>query len=491
MQATASQHESGPSKHSQPRRSTSHYRPSRDSRKPFDSLPVEVVSIVFKHYVHSVSQKSQRPYRSPLGLGKVCRRWRQIAWATPDLWTKLRIRRQDPVSMLYAELADEWLSRSRTLSLWIGFEFHCVRQDKYNRSVGQRMLEIFGRYSDRWYSLSLTVPDFILVNFRPTPSPSPVLHTISLKGNPNHGVGSPYHVSIPTFAEFSPKIVNVSFLQLDLDWTFVTVLEICRVDIAEVSRILPLATNLSKCTLRKVGSLNRALNPTITKISCPSLESLDIDFSDLESQSLFCCTGSLPALKRLTFKGCREQSTDMLIALLTQSSCTLKCLVFFEPWQDTFALSHLAPLLSSLTELNVFSDHSSYSAIDIYSSYHILANQSSISPIGLTATWPKFLLPSLEIFKWFGKGHSYPWETLPGLIMPVSLDGEIYRRPLKLVQISFDDAAAVNVPHISKGTIQQLSEFTDVTFEFTVNYYLSEQKMDWWKVSLEESQKLR
>ncbi|PPQ83555.1 hypothetical protein CVT26_003875, partial [Gymnopilus dilepis] len=77
------------------------------SNNYFDSLPAEIASIVFIHYIHSDSEPREIKYHHPsLTLGKICRRWRHIAWSTPELWTKLTIR---PKHVTDVELAEEWL----------------------------------------------------------------------------------------------------------------------------------------------------------------------------------------------------------------------------------------------------------------------------------------------------------------------------------------------------------------------------------------------
>ena len=60
-----------------------------------------------------------------LKLGSVCRKWRQLAWATPNLWTTLYIRIKASITPSTAEslpdLLREWLGRSGAVPLTIYF----------------------------------------------------------------------------------------------------------------------------------------------------------------------------------------------------------------------------------------------------------------------------------------------------------------------------------------------------------------------------------
>ncbi|KAJ7635298.1 hypothetical protein FB45DRAFT_1026184 [Roridomyces roridus] len=72
---------------------------------PILSLPPETTVEIFEHCV--VRRTSSSPSAAPLLLTQVCRRWRQIALATPRLWK----------SVTPEELIKMWLSRSGNLPL--------------------------------------------------------------------------------------------------------------------------------------------------------------------------------------------------------------------------------------------------------------------------------------------------------------------------------------------------------------------------------------
>jgi hypothetical protein len=109
-----------------------------------------------------------------LRLGAVCKKWREIAWATPELWTSLRMpdipEGSSPSFRLQVELAKEWLSRTANLSLDISLETQVSsRNPKFNPHVG-KLIEAINLYSGRWQCLDICIPKMYLSLFHSLPS---------------------------------------------------------------------------------------------------------------------------------------------------------------------------------------------------------------------------------------------------------------------------------------------------------------------------------
>ena len=101
-----------------------------------------------------------------LRLGAVCKKWREIAWATPELWTSLRMpdipEGSSPSFSLQVELAKEWLGRTANLSLDISLETQLSsRNPKFNLHVG-KLIEAINSYSGRWQCLDICIPKMYL-----------------------------------------------------------------------------------------------------------------------------------------------------------------------------------------------------------------------------------------------------------------------------------------------------------------------------------------
>ena len=81
-------------------------------------FPPEIASHIFMQY-SPPDNFFDRPYgTSPLYLGAVCQKWRQLAWATPQLWTSIRIHIESHKGRR-TQFVLEWLDRSASLPLTI------------------------------------------------------------------------------------------------------------------------------------------------------------------------------------------------------------------------------------------------------------------------------------------------------------------------------------------------------------------------------------
>jgi hypothetical protein len=101
------------------------------------SFPPEIASHIFIQYAPPSALFEKDNRGTPLYLGAVCRKWRQLAWATPRLWSsllvgfRLRGRYNCSNESDLPQLVAEWLERSAILPLTIrldlsghGFEDH-------------------------------------------------------------------------------------------------------------------------------------------------------------------------------------------------------------------------------------------------------------------------------------------------------------------------------------------------------------------------------
>ena len=107
-------------------------------------LPPEIGSHIFRlslptlsngeHLEAILNLYENRSSAEILNLGAVCRKWRQLAWTTPDLWNTLYLRigletRQSLAESL-PDLVREWLERSGSLPLTIFFRHHPAYRDE-------------------------------------------------------------------------------------------------------------------------------------------------------------------------------------------------------------------------------------------------------------------------------------------------------------------------------------------------------------------------
>ncbi|KAJ7170884.1 hypothetical protein C8R43DRAFT_981418 [Mycena crocata] len=137
---------------------------------PVLTLPVEVTSEIFIHCLPATLPDEPRtPSIVPLLLTCICRQWRNIALATPRLWSKFSILADLPNIQRHHEFIERWLSRSGNLPLSLTFRrgYPYEPENPYEEispevlaahelaatDSMERCLEVFWNYSRRWQNV--------------------------------------------------------------------------------------------------------------------------------------------------------------------------------------------------------------------------------------------------------------------------------------------------------------------------------------------------
>ncbi|TDL19029.1 hypothetical protein BD410DRAFT_774415, partial [Rickenella mellea] len=113
---------------------------------PARRLPPELVSEIFTHAtvyggLDNLMLPRPRVSEAPLKLGRICRRWRQIALSTPSLWSSVTIPQNWAIEGL-----QEWIRRAGALTLSFAVEIH---QDNLE------VLELLASYQKQWKEVAL------------------------------------------------------------------------------------------------------------------------------------------------------------------------------------------------------------------------------------------------------------------------------------------------------------------------------------------------
>lgn len=165
-------------------------------------LPTEISSHIFRLTLPTLSERenleaivnpqlSDRSSAEILRLGAVCRKWRQLAWATPDLWDTLYLRvgmwTKRSLAESLPDLVREWLERSRSLPLTIFFHHYLTSgsdsSDEDASEAGGHALEvairlvidIFNLHSSRWRNLNLMTTQDMFGRFSGSVQPNQLL----------------------------------------------------------------------------------------------------------------------------------------------------------------------------------------------------------------------------------------------------------------------------------------------------------------------------
>jgi len=118
-------------------------------------FPPEISSQIFVYYSPPKWGFDNNDGSSPLHLGAVCQKWRQLAWGTPQLWTSLFVAFKPHPTQLLAE----FLERSATLPLAIKLFSDSEGTDD---KMYLEAINILNRHSSRWHVLHCTLPAYHL-----------------------------------------------------------------------------------------------------------------------------------------------------------------------------------------------------------------------------------------------------------------------------------------------------------------------------------------
>ena len=91
----------------------------RSALLPHDELPEDILREVFARCLPRTHNSTLSPRDAPLLLTHVSRQWRDIAQATPNLWSSVHIPLQSPHDWDCA--VEEWIARAGVLPLSISF----------------------------------------------------------------------------------------------------------------------------------------------------------------------------------------------------------------------------------------------------------------------------------------------------------------------------------------------------------------------------------
>lgn len=160
-------------------------------------LPNEVLVLIFQNCIHSTSSRFDKLQTSaPFNISQVSKRWRDITFSTPALWTKIDI--------VHGSLVDDFISRSKSLPLDV--ELECgedddrpqdklflrlppkAMQDRFMQQLRERrqrdslshIVEVVGLSAHRLRSLKLSNCPTIYSSMLPLPA-APILEILHIE----------------------------------------------------------------------------------------------------------------------------------------------------------------------------------------------------------------------------------------------------------------------------------------------------------------------
>ncbi|KAJ7302658.1 hypothetical protein DFH08DRAFT_71592 [Mycena albidolilacea] len=285
---------------------------------PILTLPNEITSEIFIHFLPIYPAPPPLiGIHSPTFLTRICRTWREIALATPQLWRSIGIS-----GMLFRyrgerRISEAWANRSKTCPLSININ---DRSD-----IGPTLLAGIIPHRARWEHLRLLVPPHSLAAMN---GPMPLLRHLDLD---IAGASASAGNNVLTF--HGVPLLRTVILQggyvlsrVTLPWEQLTSLTLKHLKPSACAPILQQARNLVHCDLQvwNISGLDDYQGPDIV---LPYLESLVLGFLSVRKPTTdFIHTFMVPALRTLELpENCLgPYPVVSLESFILKSGCTLQ-----------------------------------------------------------------------------------------------------------------------------------------------------------------------
>ena len=338
-------------------------------------LPPEIGSHIFRlslptlsngeHLEAILNLYENRSSAEILNLGAVCRKWRQLAWATPDLWNTLYLRigletRQSLAESL-PDLVREWLERSGSLPLTIFFRHHPAYRDESsdddeNKSeVDRDTLEIaiglviktLSFHSQRWQNLSLMTTPEMFRRFSGSVQPNQVVGLGLRLCDDLYDLAPPNFMMESEFAPTRLMLGDFPLASINIRWDNITHITLRDINTEAYINILQRATGLeyynisihSRCKIREPIVHPRLRSLHVSSVSRPGY---------IED---FLGAITLPSLEEWTQNMCNQYlPVAAMVSFFKRSGCCLKVLHLATISQLSKA-KHLTTLLRAIPTL--------------------------------------------------------------------------------------------------------------------------------------------
>ncbi|KAJ7286476.1 hypothetical protein C8J57DRAFT_1664600, partial [Mycena rebaudengoi] len=337
------------------------------------TLPSEIISEIFLLCLSPAEFIAADKFTAPLLLCRICRQWKQIALATPCLWSSLRLdvndfrRERSSADLDPVEFYSSWLKNAKHTPLHLQIYdsvYSCInpllmplrpwfsapelepsawlrKLDKPNTVRLCKVLKLIKQRAERWRSLDLNLHSTYLNALFPSTRNFPSLEKLVTR--------SP---TVP-FAKLDPPFLSHDMPMLrELRLYENTAPALAAFPWAQLTVFVTDEISVSDC----VNIFRHTSNPHILHLSIPPLHpitnlhdlSIHDEWEDAEDFPLIKLLQhlTLPALKRLSLRF--EDSADTVLELLRSMSCLRSLDIEME---DFLRIIYLSSELVGLTTL--------------------------------------------------------------------------------------------------------------------------------------------
>jgi hypothetical protein len=418
-----------------------------------------------EHDPNSAFGLDSAAWAAPLKLGSVCRKWRQLAWSTPDLWTTISIVIDSSMTKSTSEslpgLLREWLGRSGVLPLTIYF-FHDsdhlltshnprtgIRTEVFAVSTGL-VIDILNLHSSQWRNLHLKAGKHIIDRFSSSAELTQLVG-LALELGGTFGGRSPLPREFTMESLTHLKLINFPLTSINVCWDNITHATISEITIDEGLDLLRRAPGLEYYCVSMSESHEISVQKPIPHRHS-RLRSLVLSTPHLEN---FLDAINLPTLEEWT-QNTRYLPVVAMLSFLTRSGCRIKSLNLTNNAPPSGYLETLLQEIPSLERIQLSYLTPSYSKRGILDD--ILTRIFHSVPEDRT---PGSFLPRLQFIECKMEGFVAPfsWSSIPKLYR------HGHRRSLKLKAFVCksnipDDTAIQLLQLVDEGVDLQIVDLT-------------------------------
>lgn len=244
---------------------------SRQSVSPIQSLPRDVLSLIFHRCLSSIHDDDEEtvPATTPITLALVSKQWKEIVWSSVELWTSLSLS-----NIVHKDHINSWFARA-------GSELPLSLRIRHKSSLEQPRLDFVAlgdvllKYADRFEHLHLTLTtrcwgSLSLTHFRPT----------RLRSFKIFGEGTLRRIIDPIDLTASPQLSDLAIANtfprfLQVNWNALKKLTLDTMLMKEMTEMLSQSTGLAHLVVRNPILEDSWVEPRSGAGKLPHLQTLD------------------------------------------------------------------------------------------------------------------------------------------------------------------------------------------------------------------------
>lgn len=173
--------QTSPETNSEASATTRNNEQSQGSTFPIHRLPPELLSMIFWHAIPRRSGYAEPSIRAaPLLLGRVCKKWRETADNSPELWSSISLFLFRPYTKSMKAYSN-WISKSASSPLSLKIQVLSVSSSERTNDRSGFLVKFMDKIageSHRWYRADISVPTYFLNTL--LRNKAPILHSLIL-----------------------------------------------------------------------------------------------------------------------------------------------------------------------------------------------------------------------------------------------------------------------------------------------------------------------